>query len=166
MFWKKKKTKQVEVESKSSDYAGFLFIQAIEVSNRYYQGLLINNSTHPLIKGKKEHWYFYFAIAAAMTGLFELKEDYEENYIKVMERIDNWDSQGVVAAEDFNAFISNYLNKMNSDLGSIHLPIAQWLYYNVKESTDFLEDEIEPFAIAGKLIADNFYGWFSKNQLK
>ena len=100
MFWKKNKNKNVEAESKSTDYTGFLFIQSIEVSDRYYQGLQINNSTHPLIKDKEDHWYFYFSIASAMTGLFELKEDYEEKYIKIMERIDNWDTQGVATKKE------------------------------------------------------------------
>ncbi|MEI2281252.1 hypothetical protein [Paenibacillus polysaccharolyticus] len=158
MFWKKKK----KILENSVEYVGLLFAQSIEISDRFYQKLLNEIPQHNLVKDKENHWYFYFSVAAVMTGLLELEDEYEENYIQVIEILDNWDKQGVEASQDFNNYLRNS-PLLAQGVDNLYLIITQWLYFNVKESTDIDNKEIDPFLNAGEAIAELFYGWFSKN---
>lgn len=160
MFWKKKPKVEPVITP-----IGLLFVQSTELSDRYYQKLLEVVPTNELVQGKENHWYFYFAVAAGMTGIMELNENYEENYYALMERFGRWDTQGVEAAKDFNDFIRKN-HKIIEGKSNLNEVISLWIYFNVKESIDFVPEETGIFAEAGDFIYENFYGWFSKNSYK
>lgn len=161
MFWKKKKQKPIE----TIDYTGFLFTQALEVSDIYYQELLKQTPNHPLIKDKGDCWYVYFAIAASMVGILDQIDDYEEKYYSLMSRIGEWQEYGLEVSEDFNNYLKNS-KQLSEDLNKLNVVISQWLYFNVKESIEIVDEEIDPFAFAGQFIVDNFFSWYSKNGVK
>ncbi|KJB84713.1 hypothetical protein AZ66_29235 [Paenibacillus sp. E194] len=162
MFWRKKKQK--ESVTNSTDYTGFLFVQALEVSDTYYQALVKNIPDHPLVMDKENHWYFYFAIAASMVGILDQRESYEEKYLSLMRRIGEWHDYGLEVSEDFNNYLKNS-RQLSEDINKLNVVIAQWLYFNVKETIEIVDEEIEPFILAGQFIVDNFFAWFSKNEV-
>ncbi|MDG0875190.1 hypothetical protein L5D93_23310 [Paenibacillus thiaminolyticus] len=163
MFWRKKKQK--ESVTNSTDYTGFLFVQALEVSDSYYQALVKHIPDHPLIIDKENHWHFYFAIAASMVGILDQRETYEEKYLSLMRRIGEWHKSGLEVSEDFNNYLKNS-RQLSEDINKLNVVIAQWLYFNVKESIEIIDEEIEPFILAGQFIVDNFFGWSSKNEVE
>jgi hypothetical protein len=155
MFWKRKiKTPSV----------GFLFIQAITLADNAYEQFVKNDDTFE--KDKSNHWYFYFSVASAMTGLFELKGvQYESHYLAMLKRLGEWDLQGIEVAEEFCQFVKDRLKIDDKGIDNLKEVIGLWLHYNIKESSEIFFEESKIYMTGGNFIYDVFYKWFTKNNM-
>lgn len=145
--------------------AGMLFIQALELSDKFQQAIRLKYLSHPYVNGKSEYWYRFVSVAAMLTAILDLdSKSFDSYYRALLLRIDSWWIDGRGVSDKFVKQVKPnvWVKDSTSNLNEI---VSLWLMANITRTKEIENIDQEVFVDAGNFIFDLFYQWFIKNDM-